>query len=106
MRGEKRKTQRFQMSVEGGTTNPGEKDQERNRVVMRKNTELCLEHNVFEGPASEPGGGCLSRVGITRLRAMDLNLEFIPLEKATNGVRQKEESARWGVKEDETHSEC
>lgn len=92
--GKKRKIQSFQLSVEGGTTNPGEKDQEKNRVAMRKNTELCLGHNVFEGPASEPGGGCLSRVGITRLGARDLNSEFIPLEMATSGVRQKEENTR------------
>lgn len=54
---------------------------------MRRNTELSLRHTVFEGPAAEPGGGCISRVEMTRLRARDLNWEFIPLE--TNGVKAK-----------------
>ena len=45
-----------------------------------RNTELCPRHPVFEGPAAEPSGGCISRVEMTRLRARNLSWEFIPLE--------------------------
>lgn len=93
MRYEKRKilqrTQRFQISVKGGPTNPNEEHQERNEIGERRDTKLRLEPIVFQGPVAEPGGSSYSIVGKTRLRARDLNAEFTPSGMAMTAVRLK-----------------
>lgn len=62
------------------STNPDEEHQGKNGVGVRRDRKLCLGHTVFEGLE----GGSNSIIGNIKLRAKDLNLEFIPLEITTN----------------------
>lgn len=48
-----KRTQRFQTSVEGGTTNPDEELKEE-WLRERRNPELSI---LFERPVDKPGGG-------------------------------------------------
>ena len=60
-----RRTRRFQISVEGGSTNPDE-DLKEERCRERRNPELSI---LFERPVDTPGGGFNERIENTRLRA-------------------------------------
>ena len=62
----------------------GTSREERGRGV-RRDSKLCLGHIVFEGLK----GGSNSIIGNIRLRAKDLNLEFIPLKMTIKSMRIK-----------------